>query len=204
LSTQASDGDNTDTMMLIHVPANGKAASVISFPRDSWVTVPGSSGERSKLNGLYAIVKQTGGENAGMNLLSKGIYAITGLQVDHFVQVDLLGFYRISVAIGGVDLCLNADQNASTDNDAFVSGYSGIDLHKGVNKAVQGTARSMRVRQPASTSSVSSARMAALWVRTVGAGRRGRTQRAVFPASPRPAGSTQRLIPADRERTWRA
>jgi anionic cell wall polymer biosynthesis LytR-Cps2A-Psr (LCP) family protein len=53
LSTEASDGDNTDTMMLIHVPANGKAASVISFPRGSWVTVPGSSGDRSKLNGLY-------------------------------------------------------------------------------------------------------------------------------------------------------
>jgi anionic cell wall polymer biosynthesis LytR-Cps2A-Psr (LCP) family protein len=63
------------------------------------------------------------------------------------VKVGLLGFYRISLAIGGVDLCLNADQNASTDRDDFGSGYSGIDLHQGVNKAVQGKQALAFVRQ---------------------------------------------------------
>jgi hypothetical protein len=46
-----------------------------------------------------------------------------------------------------VDLCLNADQNASTDRDDFGSGYSGIDLHQGVNKAVQGKQALAFVRQ---------------------------------------------------------
>ena len=49
------------------------------------------------------------------------------------MQVNLLGFYRISKAIGGVQVCLNAAQNATTDRDEFGSGYSGIDLPKGVS-----------------------------------------------------------------------
>ncbi|MDX6688514.1 MAG: hypothetical protein QOF86_4642, partial [Baekduia sp.] len=42
LSTTLDGGSmNTDTMMVMHVPANGAKATVISFPRDSWVNIPG-------------------------------------------------------------------------------------------------------------------------------------------------------------------
>ena len=43
---------NTDTMMLLHVPADGSRASFVSFPRDSYVQIPGHGWD--KLNAAYA------------------------------------------------------------------------------------------------------------------------------------------------------
>jgi LCP family protein required for cell wall assembly len=131
---------NADTMMLLHVPANGSQASLVSFPRDSWVSIPGHG--KGKINAAYPdgynAAKDAGrseiaAQSAGIVLTIKTIHALTGLYVDHYMQVNLLGFYRISEAIGGVTVCLNAAQNKTTDKDAFGSGYSGIDLPKGVS-----------------------------------------------------------------------
>ncbi len=131
---------NADTMMLMHVPADGSRPTLVSFPRDSWVTIPGHG--KGKINSAYpdgynsaknAGRSETAAQSAGIVLTIKTIHALTGLYVDHYMQVNLLGFYRISEAIGGVTVCLNAAQNATTDRDEFGSGYSGIDLPKGVS-----------------------------------------------------------------------
>ena len=54
LGTQDDGGSvNTDTMMVLHVPANGSRATIISFPRDSWVTIPGHG--KGKINSAYSI-----------------------------------------------------------------------------------------------------------------------------------------------------
>ena len=97
---------NTDTMMIIHVPANGSKATLISLPRDSWVNIPGYG--YSKLNSAYPDGYNAAGGTpsakraAGAKLLVETIQNLTGLTIDHFVSVDLLGFYRISNAIGGI------------------------------------------------------------------------------------------------------
>jgi LCP family protein required for cell wall assembly len=131
---------NADTVILLHIPSNGRHATLVSFPRDSWVAIPGHG--KGKLNSAYpdgynaaraAGKSETAAQSAGIILTVKTIEALTGLHVDHYVQVNLLGFYRISNAVGGVAVCLNAAQNASTDRDAFGHGYSGIDLPKGVS-----------------------------------------------------------------------
>ena len=140
---------NADTMMVLHIPADGSAPSLVSFPRDSWVAIPGHG--RGKINAAYpdgyTAAKSAGrselaAESAGIILTIKTIHALTGLYIDHYMQVNLLGFYRISEAIGGVTVCLNHAQNASTDRDEFGSGYSGIDLPAGVSviKGVQALA----------------------------------------------------------------
>ncbi|HEX4728088.1 MAG TPA: LCP family protein, partial [Jatrophihabitans sp.] len=106
-TTRDGGSYNTDTMMLLHVPADGSKATVISFPRDSYVAIPGHG--MNKLNSAYPDGVQDGkGDKAsGASLLADTISNLTGLSIDHFVQVDLLGFYRISNAIGGVSVCLN-------------------------------------------------------------------------------------------------
>lgn len=140
---------NADTMMVLHIPADGGRASLVSFPRDSWVAIPGHG--RGKINAAYpdgyAAAKSAGrselaAQSAGIILTIKTIHALTGLYIDHYMQVNLLGFYRISEAIGGVTVCLDHAQNASTDRDEFGSGYSGIDLPAGVSviKGVQALA----------------------------------------------------------------
>ncbi len=131
---------NADTMMLLHVPADGSRPTLVSFPRDSWVTIPGHG--KGKINSAYpdgyVAAKNAGrsenaAQSAGIIMTIKTIHALTGIYVDHYMQVNLLGFYRISQAIGGVRVCLNAAQNPSTDRDEFGSGYSGINLPKGVS-----------------------------------------------------------------------
>jgi LCP family protein required for cell wall assembly len=140
---------NADTMMVLHVPSGDGRPTIISFPRDSWVSIPGHG--RGKINSAYpdgynaaksAGKSEVAAQSAGIILTIKTIHALTGLYVDHYMQVNLLGFYRISEAIGGVTVCLNHAQNASTERDAFGSGYSGINLPAGVSviKGVQALA----------------------------------------------------------------
>jgi LCP family protein required for cell wall assembly len=133
-------GVNTDTMIVLHIPANGSAPTLFSIPRDSWVSIPGYG--KGKINAAYgdaytsakdAHHSEQDAQSAGLLETIATIDALTGLHIDHYMQVDLLGFYRISNAIGGVTVCLNAAQNASTDADQFGKGYSGIDLPKGVS-----------------------------------------------------------------------
>jgi LCP family protein required for cell wall assembly len=81
------------------------------LPRDSYVKIPGYGTD--KLNSAYASAYAAAKGNtdakraAGVTLLIRTITNLTGLTIDHFVQVDLIGFYRISNALGGVrvNLC---------------------------------------------------------------------------------------------------
>ena len=131
---------NADTMMVLHVPADGSAPTLVSFPRDSWVPIPGNG--NGKINSAYPDAynaarthgrSERSAESAGILLTIKTIHALTGLHIDHYVQVSLLGFYRISEAIGGITVCL---KHAQHDR------YSGIDQPKGVSviKGVQALA----------------------------------------------------------------
>jgi LCP family protein required for cell wall assembly len=151
---------NTDTMMLLHVPANGSKATVISFPRDSYVAIPGHGSH--KLNSAYVdgVADGKGSKAAGASLLVNTIENLTGLSIDHFVQVDLLGFYRISNAIGGVSVCLNNSMGPAKSygqegngldsgfepSGQFVYSYSGINLKKG-NNTIAGKQALAFVRQ---------------------------------------------------------
>ena len=138
---------NTDTMMVMHVPANGKKATAISLPRDSWVAIPGHG--MGRLNSAYAdgMADAHGSKAAGARLLVRTIENLTGLTIDHYVSVDLLGFYRISNAIGGVRVCLLHAQNVTTERDStHPKGYSGINLKKGWN-TIEGKQALAFVRQ---------------------------------------------------------
>ncbi|SDJ35324.1 transcriptional attenuator, LytR family [Frankineae bacterium MT45] len=136
-TTRDGGSYNTDTMMILHAPADGKSATVISLPRDSWVAIPGHG--MGKLNSAYpdGVSDGNGDKAAGAQLMVKTIENLTGLKIDHYVQVDLIGFYRISKAIGGVtvNLC-----QAAKDH------YSGINLPAG-KSTISGTQALAFVRQ---------------------------------------------------------
>ncbi len=68
LATGSDGGSvNTDTMMVLHVPANGSRATIVSFPRDSWVAIPGHG--EGKINSAYSFgyndAKSHGAERGG-------------------------------------------------------------------------------------------------------------------------------------------
>jgi LCP family protein required for cell wall assembly len=123
LGTEADGGGtSTDTMMVLHLPAEGGPATLISFPRDSWVDIPEFG--KGKLNSAFAYGSAEGGDAEGAKLLIQVIQNLTGLSIDHYVRVSMLGFYNVVEALGPVDVCLN---NAVNDP------YSTVNLPAGVS-----------------------------------------------------------------------
>jgi LCP family protein required for cell wall assembly len=120
---------STDTMMIIHVPANGQKATLISLPRDAYVQIPGHG--MNKLNAAWSEGYYSLGSSAtdaqrkvaGAQLLTETISNLTGLTIDHFVLVSFAGFVSISDAVGGVQVNLC---NAVDDQR-----YSGLVLSAG-------------------------------------------------------------------------
>src|ERR1700712_5693193 len=130
---------NTDTIILARIPNNGQSATAISIPRDSYVEAPGDLG-KTKINGVFGQVKlekmkqyvENQGEDpavaepkateAGREALIKTVADLTGVTVDHYAEIGLLGFSLITDAIGGVDVCLK---------DAVYEPLSGADFPAG-------------------------------------------------------------------------
>ncbi|MFI1733704.1 LCP family protein [Streptomyces acidicola] len=103
----------SDTLMVVHIPADRKWATVVSFPRDSWVEIPAcdksdgttSAELRSKINAAFAI-GGTGGEVADAAACSiRTIEANTGLRIDHFMSMDFQGFKGMVNALDGIEVC---------------------------------------------------------------------------------------------------
>jgi LCP family protein required for cell wall assembly len=143
---------NTDTVMIVHIPADGSQATLISLPRDSYVNIPGYG--MNKLNAAYPFgYNDAGGSTdakraAGADLLTGVVESLTGLNIDHFVQVSLLGFVTISDAVHGVtvNLCHSVDDTVAHNRSLGIKGGSGLVLSKGVH-AIQGVQALAFVRQ---------------------------------------------------------
>uniref|UniRef100_UPI002E29D187 LCP family protein n=1 Tax=Puerhibacterium puerhi TaxID=2692623 RepID=UPI002E29D187 len=91
-------GARTDTIMLLHAPTSGPA-SLISIPRDTYAQIPGHGG--NKINAAYSF--------GGPALLVETVEELTGMTVDHYVEVGFGGVEQIVDAVGGVELCLDYD-----------------------------------------------------------------------------------------------
>ncbi|MDT4904739.1 MAG: hypothetical protein QOF92_2878 [Pseudonocardiales bacterium] len=149
-----SDGGSksTDTMMIMHVPADGSKATLISLPRDSYVSIPGHGMNRLNSAYVFGYNDKSGTidekRSAGANLLIESISNLTGLTINHYIQVSLLGFYEISNAIGGipVNLCNAVDDSPAANQAAGLDGGSGLVLSKGMH-TIKGVTALEFVRQ---------------------------------------------------------
>ncbi|ONK13881.1 LCP family protein [Streptomyces sp. MP131-18] len=120
LHTGSTEGQRTDTIMLLHVGDNGN--TMVSFPRDSWVTIPEFTGsvsgnripaQEQKLNAAYSI--------EGPELLVRTIEHNTGLRIDHYAEIGFGGFANVVDALGGVEMCFDEpiqDDNSGADFEA--------------------------------------------------------------------------------------
>jgi LCP family protein required for cell wall assembly len=91
----------TDTVILMHVPADHKKAYLISIPRDSYVFIPKSptsneGGTSSKINSAYSW--------GGATLTVETVEKLTNVRIDHVVLIDFSGFQQVTDALGGVDM----------------------------------------------------------------------------------------------------
>jgi LCP family protein required for cell wall assembly len=87
---------NSDTLMLVHIPADHASAQVVSLPRDSWVNIPGYG--MNKINAAYGL--------GGARLMVATVERATGIVANDYVEVSFLGFVKVINALGGVNICL--------------------------------------------------------------------------------------------------
>jgi LCP family protein required for cell wall assembly len=133
---------NTDTIILVRIPNNGKSASAISIPRDSYVQAPGLG--KTKINGVYGQTREQKrthlvesgvsdaeaekqATQAGRDALIKTVADLTGVTVDHYAEIGLLGFALITDAIGGVDVCLKEAVYEPLSGADFPAGRQRLD-----------------------------------------------------------------------------
>jgi LCP family protein required for cell wall assembly len=106
---------NTDTLMLVHVPADHRYVKVVSLPRDSWVAIPGHG--MNKINAALGI--------GGPQLMVRTVELDTGLSINDYIEVNFLGFVKVIDALGGVNICLPF---------AVDDRYSGLHLSAGPHR----------------------------------------------------------------------
>jgi LCP family protein required for cell wall assembly len=139
LHAGGDDGEsNTDTMILVHIPNGGSRATAISIPRDSYVDIAGGHGTH-KINSAFAwgknavvpSLQQQGvagpqlevqSNQEGAKTAIRTVQDLTGVTIDHYAQINLAGFYDITQAIGGVQVCLNNAVDDSFSGAHFAAG----------------------------------------------------------------------------------
>ncbi|SON60562.1 Transcriptional regulator LytR [Mycobacterium simulans] len=133
-------GYNTNTLILVHVGADGKVVA-FSIPRDDWVPFTGVPGyTHIKIKEAYGLTKQyvaqqlanqgvssqreleMRGREAGRAATLRAVRSLTGVPIDYFAEINLAGFYDLAQTLGGVDVCLN---------HAVYDSYSGADFPAG-------------------------------------------------------------------------
>ena len=113
----------TDTLMLVHISEDRERASVVSLPRDSYAELPehvdATTGRRHhahpvKLNAAYA--------EGGPGLTVRTVEGMTGVKIDHYLEVDFTSFMKTVDAVGGVRICTPRPMKDP---------YTGLDLAAG-------------------------------------------------------------------------
>jgi LCP family protein required for cell wall assembly len=121
-------GNDTNTLILIHIFADGRRAVGFSIPRDDWVTFPAAydgqgQGKIDQAYGLALAAEESQlrqqdpgmsqdqvafeGNEAGRAAEVATVEQVTGVHVDHFAELNLDGFYELAKVVGGVEVCLD-------------------------------------------------------------------------------------------------
>src|SRR6201992_4126748 len=142
------EATNTDTIILIRIPNSGRSATAISIPRDSYVQAPNLG--KTKINGVYgqtreakraslvragasATEAEAKGTEAGREALIKTVADLTGVTVDHYAEIGLLGFALITDALGGVEVCLKEPVFGPMSGADFPAGQQNLGGHEALS-----------------------------------------------------------------------
>ena len=164
VNNEGVGSQDTNTLILIHVFAGGKKAVGFSISRDDLVNYPQAYDGQTegKIDGAYAYAytqyisenygKQSNSDlylhanQAGQAATIATVQSVTGQHIDHFVEVNLAGFYSLAAAFNGIEVCIepapasiepagmgggtnltDKDPLTGTDNsgfDAYLDGYN--------------------------------------------------------------------------------
>jgi LCP family protein required for cell wall assembly len=112
-------GTLADTIIIVSIrPAENKI-SMVSVPRDLYVTVPGTQ-DKQKINAVHAYGEQRG-RGQGLEDMKTILSDVTGLNVAYATSINFEGFKALVDSIGGVNFHLDAPfSEAMQFNEAHV------------------------------------------------------------------------------------
>jgi LCP family protein required for cell wall assembly len=140
---QQVGGYNANVLMLVHLPGDGGKATVISIPRDDYVSLPGAPDgvAKGKIKQAYgfafdqehrklvaagvtdqASLEQQSRDAGRREELDTVAQLLGGVPIDHFVEVTMVAFYQIAQVVEPITVCLKEDTRDS---------FSGADFHRG-------------------------------------------------------------------------
>ena len=127
--TDIAAGARSDTMLLVHISKNRDSAVIVSLPRDSLVTIPEhvSSSDSTKIVPARQNKLNAAFSFGGAPLLIETLEGETGLRIDHYIEINYLGFTNIIDALGGIDVCVKKDINDSKSALKLSAGLQTLD-----------------------------------------------------------------------------
>jgi LCP family protein required for cell wall assembly len=157
VNNEGVGGQDTNTLILIHIFADGQRAVGYSLPRDDWVTFPQTYDGQSegKIDQAYGLayaqsLQQTVSSSittsqryflaneAGQKATIHTVEKVTGQPIDHFAEVNLAGFFYLAQDFGGIEVCITpttvngvADANLSDTNSGWNAVKDGYKVKRG-------------------------------------------------------------------------
>jgi anionic cell wall polymer biosynthesis LytR-Cps2A-Psr (LCP) family protein len=121
-------GNAANTLILLHIFAGGRQAVGFSIPRDAYVPMVGTLGfgtSPSKVDNAYGYAmaqqmtndlrahpgwssaqRNLDGNYAGQNAEIQTVQALTGVTINKFIELNLVGYYEMALVFGGVEACV--------------------------------------------------------------------------------------------------
>jgi LCP family protein required for cell wall assembly len=157
VNNEGVGGQDTNTLILIHIFAGGQRAVGFSIPRDDWVTFPQpyDGQAQGKIDQAYGLayaqsLNQTVSSSmsrsqryflaneAGQKATIDTVESVTDQKIDHFAEVNLAGFFYLAQSFGGVEVCVKSwdgqngpGTNLRDANSGFNAVRDGYQLSKG-------------------------------------------------------------------------
>ncbi len=146
-------GQDTNTLILVHIFAGGQKAVGYSVPRDDWVTFPKpyDGQPAGKIDQAYGLAyaqsldatvnssmshdqRYLAANRAGQAATVATVEMVTGQTINHFAEINLAGFYYLAQSFNGITVCVkswNGGQNLQDANSGFNAVLDGYSLKKG-------------------------------------------------------------------------
>jgi len=128
MAADNNGGNAANTLILLHIFAGGQKAVGFSIPRDAYVPMVGTLGfgaSPSKVDNAYGYAmaqqmtndltahpswsyaqRSLDGNYAGQNAEIQTVQALTGVTINKFVELNLVGYYKMAQVFGGVEACV--------------------------------------------------------------------------------------------------
>jgi LCP family protein required for cell wall assembly len=137
-----ADEDNsirTDTIVWVHLDGDTNRVSMMSFPRDLWVNIPGYG--KNRINAAYSIGERKIRPGYGPALLKKTVGDLVGVPIDNFVMINFEGFKKVVDTLDGIYV----DVPKAVDDPAYpTDDYRTIKIHFDAGRQIMDGERALQ------------------------------------------------------------